>query len=63
MTAILHAKARSRSHLRGIAASLFAVAVTLGSAAATFAADPAILRVGDQKGGNRSLLAAAASSN
>jgi sulfonate transport system substrate-binding protein len=56
MTTTLHAKARSRSHLRGIAASLFAVAVALGSAGATFAADTVILRVGDQKGGNRSLL-------
>jgi sulfonate transport system substrate-binding protein len=45
--------ARSVGHR--LAASLLVVAVTLGSAAA-FAADTVVLRVGDQKGGNRSLL-------
>jgi sulfonate transport system substrate-binding protein len=41
---------------RRLAASLFAAAVTLSTAAASFAADTIVLRVGDQKGGNRSLL-------
>ncbi|WP_369721854.1 ABC transporter substrate-binding protein [Bradyrhizobium sp. LLZ17] len=41
---------------RRLAASLFAAAVTLSTAAASFAADTVVLRVGDQKGGNRSLL-------
>jgi sulfonate transport system substrate-binding protein len=56
MATIINAARNTRSHLRRIAVSLFAVAVTLGSAAATFAADAVVLRVGDQKGGNRSLL-------
>src|ERR1700759_445695 len=41
---------------RRFAASLFAAAVTLSTAASAFAADTVVLRVGDQKGGNRSLL-------
>ena len=41
---------------RRLAASLFAAAITLSTAAASFAADTVVLRVGDQKGGNRSLL-------
>ncbi|MGU3664986.1 ABC transporter substrate-binding protein [Methylobacterium sp. A49B] len=45
--------ARSVGHR--LAASVLVVAVALGSAAA-FAADTVVLRVGDQKGGNRSLL-------
>jgi len=56
MATTINAARNTRSHLRRIAVSLFAVAVTLGSAAATFAADAVVLRVGDQKGGNRSLL-------
>jgi len=56
MATIINAARNTRSHLRRIAVSLFAVAVTLGSAAATFATDAVVLRVGDQKGGNRSLL-------
>jgi sulfonate transport system substrate-binding protein len=56
MTVTIHAKQRSPSHVRRLAASLCAAAVWLGSAAATFAADAVVLRVGDQKGGNRSLL-------
>jgi sulfonate transport system substrate-binding protein len=56
MATTINTAAGTRSHLRRIAASLFAVAFTLGSAAATFAADAVVLRVGDQKGGNRSLL-------
>src|SRR4051794_15014736 len=45
-----------RSITRRLAASLLAAAMTLSSAAASFAADTVVLRVGDQKGGNRSLL-------
>jgi sulfonate transport system substrate-binding protein len=56
MTVTIHAKQRSRSHVRRLAALLCAAAVSLGSAVATFAADAVVLRVGDQKGGNRSLL-------
>jgi sulfonate transport system substrate-binding protein len=56
MTTTINVKARARSHMRKISASLFAVAVVLGSAAASLAADAVVLRVGDQKGGNRSLL-------
>ena len=56
MATTINAARNTRSHLRRIAVSLFAVAVTLGSAAATFATDAVVLRVGDQKGGNRSLL-------
>ncbi|WP_314957463.1 ABC transporter substrate-binding protein [Bradyrhizobium cosmicum] len=41
---------------RRLAASLLAAAITLSTAAASFAADTVVLRVGDQKGGNRSLL-------
>lgn len=41
---------------RRLAASLLAAAFTLSTAAASFAADAVVLRVGDQKGGNRSLL-------
>ncbi|MFK4580651.1 ABC-type nitrate/sulfonate/bicarbonate transport system substrate-binding protein [Bradyrhizobium ottawaense] len=41
---------------RRLAASLFAAAITLSATAASFAADTVVLRVGDQKGGNRSLL-------
>jgi sulfonate transport system substrate-binding protein len=56
MPVTIHATQRSRSHVRRLAALLCAAAVTLGSTAATFAADTVVLRVGDQKGGNRSLL-------
>jgi sulfonate transport system substrate-binding protein len=56
MTVTIHAKQRSRSHVRRLAALLCAAAVSLGSAVATFAADAVVLRVGNQKGGNRSLL-------
>ncbi|MBR0825734.1 ABC transporter substrate-binding protein [Bradyrhizobium manausense] len=47
---------RGRSITRRLAASLLAAAVTLSSAAAALGADQIVLRVGDQKGGNRSLL-------
>ena len=41
---------------RRTAAALFAAAITLSTSAAAFATDAIVLRVGDQKGGNRSLL-------
>src|SRR5882724_7602032 len=41
---------------RNIAAMLIAAAVTICTAAPTFADEAIVLRVGDQKGGNRSLL-------
>ncbi|MES5488941.1 aliphatic sulfonate ABC transporter substrate-binding protein, partial [Bradyrhizobium sp. INPA03-11B] len=41
---------------RRTAAALIAAAITLSTSAAAFAADAIVLRVGDQKGGNRSLL-------
>ncbi len=41
---------------RRAAAALFATAVALSTSAAALAADTIVLRVGDQKGGNRSLL-------
>ncbi|MCJ2021959.1 ABC transporter substrate-binding protein [Methylobacterium sp. E-065] len=50
---------RTRSHTRPasvMAAFLLAAGLTLMSAAAAFAADALVLRVGDQKGGNRALL-------
>ncbi|WP_267361082.1 MULTISPECIES: ABC transporter substrate-binding protein [unclassified Methylobacterium] len=50
---------RTRSHARPasvMAAFLLAAGLTLMSAAAAFAADALVLRVGDQKGGNRALL-------
>jgi len=56
MTTITTARHRSLAHLQQIAASLFAAAIVLGSATIKVAADAVVLRVGDQKGGNRSLL-------
>lgn len=41
---------------RRTAAALITAAITLSTSAAAFAADAIVLRVGDQKGGNRSLL-------
>ncbi|WP_298268929.1 ABC transporter substrate-binding protein [uncultured Bradyrhizobium sp.] len=41
---------------RRTAAALIAAVITLSTSAAAFAADAIVLRVGDQKGGNRSLL-------
>ena len=46
----------ARSAGRRLAAVLLAAAVTVASAAVSLAADTVVLRVGDQKGGNRSLL-------
>jgi sulfonate transport system substrate-binding protein len=45
-----------RSVTRSAAAALFAAVVSLCAAGSAFAADVIVLRVGDQKGGNRSLL-------
>ncbi len=49
---------RTRSHARParVAAALLLAAVALASATVAFAAEAVVLRVGDQKGGNRSLL-------
>src|SRR5947208_12851391 len=53
-----HMSINSNCHpiARRLAASLLAAAITLSTTAASFAADTIVLRVGDQKGGNRSLL-------
>src|SRR6266581_6850325 len=45
-----------RSRLRNVGATLFGAALGLAMAASAMAADTVTLRVGDQKGGNRSLL-------
>lgn len=47
---------RARTRLRRIGATLFGAAMGVAIAASAFAADTVTLRVGDQKGGNRSLL-------
>jgi sulfonate transport system substrate-binding protein len=47
---------RFRSATRSAAAALLATAISLCAAASALAADTIVLRVGDQKGGNRSLL-------
>jgi sulfonate transport system substrate-binding protein len=47
---------RYRSAMFSIAATLLAAVFSLCAAANAFAADTVVLRVGDQKGGNRSLL-------
>jgi sulfonate transport system substrate-binding protein len=47
---------RFRSATRSVAARLLATAISVCAAASAFAADTVVLRVGDQKGGNRSLL-------
>jgi len=52
----INADSHDRSLTRRLAASLLAAAITLSTAVACFAADTIVLRVGDQKGGNRSLL-------
>ncbi|MFL6834000.1 MAG: ABC transporter substrate-binding protein [Xanthobacteraceae bacterium] len=44
------------SFTRRMAAALVAAAITLATAVSAFADDTVVLRVGDQKGGNRSLL-------
>jgi sulfonate transport system substrate-binding protein len=52
----IHSSPLDHSLTRRLAVSLFVAAITLSTAAASFAADAVVLRVGDQKGGNRSLL-------
>ena len=42
--------------LRNLGATLFGVALSFAITASALAAEPITLRVGDQKGGNRSLL-------
>ncbi|KGJ66858.1 putative aliphatic sulfonates binding protein [Bradyrhizobium diazoefficiens SEMIA 5080] len=52
----INSSSLDHSLTRRLAASLLAAAITLSTAAASLAADTVVLRVGDQKGGNRSLL-------
>jgi len=47
---------RSKTRSRDFGATLFGAALGLAMAASALAAEPVTLRVGDQKGGNRSLL-------
>src|SRR5438445_12724054 len=56
MSTITQSKFRFSSLSRKAVAALVAATVTLCGAAAAFAEDTVVLRVGDQKGGNRSLL-------
>jgi sulfonate transport system substrate-binding protein len=52
----VHSELKPRSRMRSFGAALFSVAVGLSITASAMAADTITLRVGDQKGGNRSLL-------
>src|SRR3954469_17445931 len=52
----IRSELRARTRLRRIGATLFGAAMGVAVAATAFAADTVTLRVGDQKGGNRSLL-------
>jgi sulfonate transport system substrate-binding protein len=56
MSIITQSKLRFSSLSRKAVAALVATTVTLCGAATAFAKDTVVLRVGDQKGGNRSLL-------
>ena len=56
MDVIDHPDTRLHIYTRRFAAALIAAAVTLSTTAAPLGADAIVLRVGDQKGGNRSLL-------
>src|SRR5256885_3533647 len=49
-------ESRARARLRRVGTTLFSAAVGVAIAASALAADTVTLRVGDQKGGNRSLL-------
>ena len=49
-------ESRARARLRHIGATLLGAAVGVAITASALAADTVTLRVGDQKGGNRSLL-------
>jgi sulfonate transport system substrate-binding protein len=51
-----HSESKARARMRNLGAALFSVAVGIAVTAAAMAADTITLRVGDQKGGNRSLL-------
>jgi sulfonate transport system substrate-binding protein len=52
----IQSESKPRSRMRNLGAALFSVAVGLSITASAMAADTVTLRVGDQKGGNRSLL-------
>jgi sulfonate transport system substrate-binding protein len=52
----VQSESKARARLRNLGAALFGVAVGLSVTASAMAADTVTLRVGDQKGGNRSLL-------
>jgi sulfonate transport system substrate-binding protein len=52
----VQSKSKTRTRLHHLGAALFGVAVGLSMTASAMAADTVTLRVGDQKGGNRSLL-------
>ncbi len=52
----VQSESKPRTRLRNLGATLFSVAVGLAMTATAMAADTITLRVGDQKGGNRSLL-------
>jgi sulfonate transport system substrate-binding protein len=56
MSRTIRSKSRFRSHMRKLVATSIAAAVSLCVAASALADDTVVLRVGDQKGGNRSLL-------
>src|SRR3984957_4239739 len=49
-------KSETRARLRNFGATLFGAAIGFAMTASALAADTVTLRVGDQKGGNRSLL-------
>ena len=49
-------ESHARARLRRVSATLFSAAIGVAIAASALAADTVTLRVGDQKGGNRSLL-------
>ena len=52
----IETRSKTRSRIRDFGATLFGAALGLAMAASALAADTVTLRVGDQKGGNRSLL-------
>src|SRR6266566_9543546 len=52
----IKSKFEIRSRLRNVGATLFGAALGFAITASALAADTVTLRVGDQKGGNRSLL-------
>ncbi|SDO87622.1 ABC transporter substrate-binding protein [Afipia sp. GAS231] len=52
----IQSESKPRSHMRNFGAALFSVAIGIAMTASAMAADTITLRVGDQKGGNRSLL-------